>query len=429
MKTNLFAWVGLMGWLGAGASFGCGDDTGTGGSATGGSAQGGNAQGGNAQGGNNGGTGGVDVPTGFDCTAPTGDGMSVPNLKLTPYLDGLGGVVEVIAAPDDPDRLFAVLLGGQIMVIESGAVLPTPFLDIDDKVQTGGEFGLFGVAFHPDYKTNGRFFVHYSREGDGANVVEEYKRGATPVLADPAAVTIALTHPTEESNHNGGAILFGPDGFLYISIGDGGGGGDPECDALNSENLLGKMSRIDVDQAAGAEGFPAAAGNPGGNKWYHLGLRNAWRASMDGCTGDIWLGDVGQNAWEEIDVAKAGSGPLNFGWPVREGEVAYNNTCTENLGPYTEPVFVYDHSGNNQNETSRSVTGGFVWRSSRIPVLRGAYFFADFSQGTLYAKPLNGPGQVLNITANQVAGFGQDGHGEVFVTSAGEGTVLKLDLE
>lgn len=417
MRNRVLAFVSLALYVA-----GCGDDT-SGSGASGGS--GGNAQGGNSVGG----TGGVVVPGDFDCDPPEGGGTTIPNLKLTSYVEGLQGVVQLSAAPDDPDRLFAVLLSGQIKVVENGVVLPAPFLDIDDKVQTDGEFGLFGMAFHPDYATNGRFFVHYSRNGDGANVVEEYARGANAITANPAAVAEGLVQDTAASNHNGGAIEFGPDGFLYLSIGDGGGGDDPECDSLKSDTLLGKITRLDVNQAAGADGFPAAAGNPGGNKWYHLGLRNAWRMSFDGCTGDLWIGDVGQNAWEEIDLAKNGSGPLNFGWPVKEGEVNHGNTCNENLGPYVDPVFVYEHTGNNQDETARSVTGGHVWRSSRIPSLRGAYFFAEFVQGTLYGIPANGPGQELNITASQVAGFGQDGRGEVYVMSANEGRVYKIDLE
>jgi glucose/arabinose dehydrogenase len=359
-------------------------------------------------------------------------------LTLTLVSNQLNEVILAISAPDDPDRVYVVQKSGEIMIIENGQLLPTPFLDISNLVNDTspfGEEGLLGLAFHPDYATNGRFFVHYSKAGNGDNVVQEFKRSASdPHVADPTPVAIALEHPTAESNHNGGSVMFGPDGFLYLSMGDGGNQGDPECDAQKTtggevpgepENLLGKISRLDVDAPISASGYPAAAGNPSGHKAYHVGFRNPWRISFDACTGDLYVGDVGQSSYEEVSVIPSAMGPINGGWPYREGAHDYNTpgTCPAAPPNPVEPILDYTHGGGRC-----AVMGGYVYRSAMIPALRGTYFYGDYCSGDIYMKQ---PGQPEEMTSMNVAGlsaFGQDGHGNVYACST-NGSLFRIDAQ
>jgi glucose/arabinose dehydrogenase len=366
----------------------------------------------------------------------------------------------VKAAPDDPDRLYVAQKNGIISIIENGQVLGTPFIDLTSVVQDSGEEGLLGLAFHPDYKNNGRFFVHYSKAGNGDNVVMEYKRSAAdPHVADPTPVQLVVESTTLEGNHNGGALEFGSDGFLYFSMGDGGQQHDCNCDAQRdtiqgygpptdgSLDLLGKISRVDVNGTPDANGYPAAAGNPNGGKAYHRGLRNPWRISFDACTGDLYIGDVGQDTWEEVDVAPVNGGALNFGWPFWEGANDPNdashhhyatNQCPGNPAnapdcgnepaatSFTFPIADYHHGA------ECSITGGYVYRSSAIPALRGTYFYGDYCSGKIWTTSwANGTATtpVLSMITpgnNVLVAFGQDGRGNVYVVDI-SGTIYRVD--
>ncbi|MEJ7729814.1 MAG: PQQ-dependent sugar dehydrogenase [Polyangiaceae bacterium] len=379
------------------------------------------------------GGGGAGGGSAFDCDPPEG---SAPPLKLTPVVEsGLQGAVFVTVAPGDNSHLYVVEQAGRVRIIENGAVLDPPFLDVAGMIQSGGEEGLLGLAFHPGYAENGRFFVHYSASQGGDSTVMEFKRSADPLVADAAPVQLVLQHPTAQSNHNGGAIELGPDGFLYIALGDGGAQGDPGCDAMNTANLFGKITRVDVDGAADANGYPAAPGNPDGAKYYHIGLRNPWRLSFDACTDDLYIGDVGQNAWEEIDVVPPAAGAQNFGWPVREALHAYggyDGSCPVESG-FTDPVAEYPHT---QQRQFQSVSGGYVYRGSAIPGLRGTYFYADYVTGEIYSFVLAG-GAATNpqvLTADLEAGFhvssfGQDHQGELYVVDYTSDRILKIEAE
>ena len=371
----------------------------------------------------------------MDCTAPTG---AVPTLKLTDLGAGFGQALLIQVAPGDDDTLYVVDRTGKVWISQNGVKLATPFLTV--ATQTVSEEGLLGLAFHPDYKTNGRFFVHYSAQGSGDNIVEEYKRSAAdPLVADPTPVVVGLHHPTAQANHNGGGLAFGSDGFLYVSMGDGGNQNDPECDAQlhtggdpsvagEPENLLGKITRLDVDKPAVAgTGFVAAAGNPNGQKAYHIGFRNPFRIGFDACTGDLYIGDVGQDTWEEVDLIKPADGAVNGGWPYREGANDFNApaTCPVKPAGLNEPIANYKHQGGRS-----AIIGGYVYRASTIPALRGAYFYGDNGTGEIwYTFP--GAAPVLTApkaTANLLGGFGQDGHGKLYIGTL-NGHVFRIDAQ
>ena len=281
---------------------------------------------------------------------------------------GLQSVVEhnfsqpvfLTASPDQTDRLFVVEQGGRILILTRGQRNPFPFLDIAQQLSTGGERGLLGLAFHPHYSANGRFFVNYTRAQDGATVIAEYRVSSDPDRADPHE-TIRLVIPQPYGNHNGGMIAFGPNALLYIGMGDGGSGGDPDNRAQNRESLLGKFLRIDVDGPPPYRIPPdhPFVGQQGQPEIFALGLRNPWRFSFDRHTGELWAGDVGQDSWEEIDVIKKGK---NYGWRLLEGTHCFNPiTNCELAKNVVPPVTEYRH------EQGRcSVTGGYVYRGKRL---------------------------------------------------------------
>ena len=414
----------------------CGDSgttsTSTGGSGTGGSttttANGGNGTGGmttTSNGGGGSGTGGQGPD--FSCDPPTG---TLPSLKLTEFAS-LASVIQIKSPPGAPDRVFLVQQNGIIRIVENGTLVDTPFVDVGALMAggPGSEEGLLGLAFHPDYATNGRFFLHFTRKSDHNCTVMEFKVTADPLVADPTPVQLVLTEPTAQSNHNGGAVEVGSDGFLYVSIGDGGNQGDPECDAQKTTNLLGKISRVDVDGTCDATtGCPAAAGNANGSKIYHQGLRNPWRISFDTCTNDLYIGDVGQGTYEEVDVAPKASGQLNFGWPYREGMHDFGvAACPAPPTNLTEPIAEYTHA------TGQSITGGYVYRGSKIPALRGAYFYADYETGIIFTlRSVNGAltdGPTdTGMNPGNVSAFGQDGQGEVYLSNYSS-KVYRIDAE
>jgi len=363
-----------------------------------------------------------------------------PALTPTPFVSGLAAPVEIVHANDFSGRLFVVEQGGRIRIVRNGSLVATPFLDISPgsggPVRTGGEQGLLGLAFHPAFATNGQFFVFYTRTlaGDGGGneiVVARYTRSAAnPDRADTASATvlIAIPHP-QQANHNGGKIAFGPDGYLYIGVGDGGGGGDPFATGQNLNDLRGKILRIDVN---GTPPYGNPAGNPfigqagrRGEIWAY-GLRNPWRFSFDRLTGDHFIGDVGQGAREEIDFQPAGTpGGRNYGWSVFEGSACHNPSSNCSLANHTPPILEYAHDA----AGGVSVTGGYRYRGGSVPGLAGFYVYGDFGSGRVWAAE---PGAGGAWTTTQVATvgnlstFGEDENGELYAANIASGSIVRL---
>jgi len=348
-------------------------------------------------------------------------------IELTPIVtDGLRNPLYVTHAGDGSGRLFVVEQPGRVRIVENGRLLETPFLEISSRVRSGGEQGLLGLAFHPDYRRNGRFIINYNRDSDGATVLAEYRVSDNPKLAGQDEKLLMVV-PQPYANHNGGMVGFGPDGFLYIARGDGGAGGDPGNRAQNRQELLGKILRIDVDQgtpyAIPADNpFAAGGGRP---EVFAYGLRNPWRFSFDRKTGELWAGDVGQDDWEEIDVVRQGA---NYGWRVMEGNHCFSPSVgclTTGLAP---PVAEY------RNQRPRcSITGGYVYRGTRIPGLVGTYVYGDYCSGEVFGLSsvvqsasgvLNTP-RVLLSTRLKISSFGEDQDGELYVVGHA-GTVHRI---
>ena len=356
-----------------------------------------------------------------------------PQIQLQSFATGFTLPLGVFHAGDE--RLFVLEKSGIIKVIQpNGTVNSTPFLDITSFVsyngQTNSERGLLGLAFHPDYKNNGYFYVNYTRKAptnDGATVVTRYRVSTTDSnIANVNSASILLTVPQPFSNHNGGCMHFGKDGYLYIGLGDGGSANDPQNNGQNKQSLLGKMLRIDVNNGT-PYGIPAD--NPFVNdanaldEIWAYGLRNPWRFSFDKVTGDMWMGDVGQDAWEEINFQAANStGGENYGWKCLEGNAVFS-TCNGATG-LTNPVYVYNHS----NAGGYSVTGGYVYRSAKHKGAWGYYFFADAVTQHLWAtdsafntsKVLNGTAGASNVS------FGEDVYGNMYLVRHAGGNIQKL---
>jgi len=341
--------------------------------------------------------------------------------------DGLRHPVYVTHAGDGSGRLFIVEQPGRIRVVQQGRMLEAPFLDLTDLVRYGGEQGLLGLAFHPSYKANGRFVVNYTRRPDGATVVAEFRVSAQPNVARTAEKQL-LVIPQPYANHNGGMVEFGPDGFLYIALGDGGSGGDPGNRGQNTNELLGKLLRIDVDRGApygipkdnpfAADRGPVrrSLGEGGRPEIFAYGLRNPWRFSFDRQTGELWAADVGQNAWEEIDIIKRGG---NYGWRTMEGAHCFSPRDGCARDGLILPVVEYAH------EKGRcSITGGYVYRGARLPALHGAYLYGDYCSGEIFSLT-NGAQRTLLATGLQIASFGQDEEGELYVVGHG-GTIHRI---
>jgi glucose/arabinose dehydrogenase len=355
-------------------------------------------------------------------TAPREEAQSGA-FRLAKVSGNLDDALFVTPAPGQPGRLYVVQQSGRIRILERGRVRGT-FLNISGLVTAGGEQGLLGLAFHPRYARNGRFFVYYTaRNGDQRLV--EYRRAA-PGRADPGSARGLLTMDDPFSNHNGGNLAFGPDGFLYIGTGDGGSGGDPLGNGQNTGTLLGKILRIDVDTRSDGRPYGIPAGNPyrsGGGRpeIYAYGLRNPWRFSFDRQRGDLWIGDVGQGAIEEIDYrAKDTGAGANFGWNAFEGRSQFSGGGSLRGGPHVSPVAQYSHSD------GCSVTGGYVYRGNRVPALRGRYVYADYCSGRLWTMRAGpSPGGVredtgrLAVKLANVTSFGQGSAGELYVIANG----------
>jgi glucose/arabinose dehydrogenase len=330
-------------------------------------------------------------------------------LKLTRIASGLEGPVDIASTPSEPDRLYVVEQPGHIRVIENGRLSPRPFLDIASAVQAGGEQGLLSVAFHPDYADNGLFYVDYT-DVDGNTRVAEFEADGDKA---PARKRELLFVEQPYANHNGGQLTFGPDGRLYVGMGDGGSGGDPENRAQNLSERLGKLLSLDVDQQ--------------GSEWRieGYGLRNPWRFSFDRETGDLWIGDVGQGEWEEIDHTPQGRPGLeNYGWDVFEGSHRFEDKEPNPRGRLVMPVAEYSH------DDGCSVTGGFVYRGEAIPAAQGRYFYGDYCSGIVWSLALR-EGKATDIRRHRfrvatLSSFGEDVAGELYLVSL-EGDVFRLD--
>ena len=340
--------------------------------------------------------------------------------------------VELTSPRDNSNRVFVVELAGKILTFpnEADAKTASVFLDIVKKVDSGGEKGLLGLAFHPDYKSNGYFYVNYTRSSPLETVISRFKvLNPDAPSADPSTEEILLRYSQPYSNHNGGKIAFGKDGYLYISAGDGGSGGDPHNNGQDLKSFLGKILRIDVDKPSGTKRYSIPTDNPfrGNNKGYReeiyaYGLRNAWRFNFDDETGWLWAGDVGQNEIEEIDIIEKG---LNYGWRIMEGEECFkpNNCDRENL---TMPIWSYRQG----SSTGRSVTGGYVCRDRSLSALYGKYIYGDYVSGNIWALTYSGKKAVKNeLIANLSDGlssFGEDAKRNLYVLGYSTGKIYRI---
>jgi glucose/arabinose dehydrogenase len=310
---------------------------------------------------------------------------------------------------DGSGRLFIIEKVGRIRILQDGQLLDQPFLDISDRVDSSGnEQGLLGLAFHPQYAQNGRFFVNYT-DNNGDDVIWRFQVTGDPNVADPNSEVKLLGIDDPFENHNGGVLAFGPDGYLYAGFGDGGSQGDPFGNAQNKGSLLGKILRVDVNSG---DPYAIPADNPFGNEVWAYGLRNPWRLSFDRLTGDLFIGDVGQNTWEEIDYLPAGSpSGTNFGWNLREGMHDYNGSASPE---FTEPIAEYSHQ-----EGGCSVTGGYVYRGS-MPEWNGIYLYGDYCTGLIWGLIQSDGGwqkQLLFDVDFTITTFGQDASGELYMLS------------
>ncbi len=357
----------------------------------------------------------------------------IPSIKLQPIARGLTMPLAISHSGDIRHGLFIVEQGGTIRILKNGTVSEKPFLDIRGRVRAGGEMGLLGLAFHPKFSENRRFFVNYTAPTGPTGlqtILSEFKAGDDPQAADPASEQILLTIQQPFTNHNGGQIAFGPDGYLYIGMGDGGSGNDPQGNGQNLATLLGKMLRIDVDAAGEGKAYGIPPDNPFvGNKnaapeiWAY-GFRNPWRFSFDFGAGLLYVGDVGQVDREEIDLVQKGK---NYGWNTMEGTI-----CTPGVDPNCNrsglelPLIDYPRS------KGTTVIGGYVYRGNAIPGLSGVYFYGDFGSGNIWGFRYDGKSvtdqRLLLSTRRHFSAFGEDAQHELYVVDyAGE--ILKITLK
>lgn len=347
-------------------------------------------------------------------------------VTLQPIVSGLSAPLDFQIPKDGTGRFFIIEQAGKIRIVKAKKLVPTPFLDIHTIIESGGEKGLLGLAFHPQYKTNGRFFVNYTRRVSGQlqTVIAEYHvSAADPNVADPNSARILLVFNQPFDNHNGGQLAFGPDRFLYIGTGDGGSGGDPQGNGQNLGTLLAKMLRIDVNSGS-PYGIPAD--NPfvgvSGAKpeiWAY-GFRNPWRFSFDNKTKRLFIGDVGQDSWEEVDIGVKGG---DFGWNIMEGNHCYPPAANCNQNGLIPPIAEYSHSEGD------AVIGGYVYRGKAIPALAGLYVFGDFGSGEIWTLQETQPGvwtrtPLLNAGFN-ISAFGRAPNNELYVINYA-GTLYKL---
>jgi glucose/arabinose dehydrogenase len=350
---------------------------------------------------------------------------------------GLQEPLGMEVANDGSGRLFLVEKGGTIRIHQDGTLQPGAFLDVSSLIRTEGERGLLGLAFHPEYASNGRLYVHYSGRESGDAVLAGYTVSADPDRVDPASARVLLTVDRREGDtvHNGGQIAFGPDGYLYLALGEG----PPGDNSQRLDTLLGKILRIDVDGsgAGPAGGYAIPPGNPFAGRadalpeiWAY-GLRNPWRFSFDRETGDLWIADVGDRSWEEVNVQPAGSGGQNYGWPLMEGRHCAGGATGCDQAGLTLPRIEYPHQGSG---CTGSVTGGFVYRGSAFPELAGHYVFADFCRFIIMTAPVTAdarlqPGIAAETGEFMSTSFGEDEAGELYMVGYGlenDGTLHRL---
>jgi glucose/arabinose dehydrogenase len=348
-------------------------------------------------------------------------------IQLSLRAGGLSQPVFVTYPRDGSGRLFIVEQGGRIKIYQGGAVLGTPFLSLTTAVSRGSEQGLLGLAFHPNYVTNRKLYVNYT-DTNGDTVVREYRASSTnpnAVAAGSGRTIIKIGQPYD--NHNGGMVVFGPDGYLYIGMGDGGSGGDPGNRAQNVDQLLGKMLRINVNGSTATRNYTNPSTNPyvgirGRDEIWQIGLRNPWRFSFDRSNGNLWIADVGQGDWEEIDRAtktSAGAGrKANWGWRVMEGRHCYNPPTGCNTSGKSLPIVEYGHANGRC-----AVTGGYVYRGRAVPALVGGYVFADYCTGEIWVITASASSPatktLLLDSPYQISGFGEGGNGELYVLDHG----------
>lgn len=351
-------------------------------------------------------------------------------IALQPLASGFNAPLDVEQPNDGSSRLFVVEQGGTIHIVQSGAVLPTPFLDISSKVTTGGEMGLLGLTFHPSFAQNGKFYVNYVRTvaGQIQSVIAEYLRSSTdPNQADPASERILLTvnQVGNFPNHKAGQLAFGLDGFLYFGLGDGGSGGDPFGNGQNTNTLLGKMMRIDVNSTSPGLQYAIPPDNPfvaGGGlpEIYAFGFRNPWRFSFDHPTGRLFVADVGQDSFEEVDIVQKGG---NYGWNIMEGLHCFQPPTGCNMTGLSLPIVEISHP------EAEAVIGGFVYHGTALAGMQGQYIFGDLS-GKIWSLTENPPNTftrtLLLSPGFQISSFGQDTPGELYVVDISGGRVLKI---
>lgn len=335
-------------------------------------------------------------------------------LGLEEIASGLSSPLHVASTSSEPSRIYIVERPGTIRIVESGALLETPFLDIRDRVTSGGEQGLLSVAFHPEYEANRRFYVNYT-DLSGNTAIVEFRANAEGTGSVDGSERLLLTVEQPFGNHNGGQLAFGPDNLLYIGTGDGGSGGDPDANAQNLNSLLGKLLRMNPDDP---DAFPSIDA---------YGLRNPWRFSFDRDTGDIYIGDVGQNAAEEIDVLPNDRNNLaNLGWDVFEGDLLFEDKEPNPEGELVSPIYTYGR------DLGCSVTGGYVYRGEAIPAIDGRYFFGDFCTGSVWSLRLaNGQATAVRTEPFRVpslSSFGEDARGELYLVSL-DGSVYRLSTQ
>jgi len=349
------------------------------------------------------------------------------SVRVTSVASGLSSPTHATHAGDGSSRMFVVEQAGRVLSFtENGSGDESTWLDIRSRVSSGGERGLLSIAFHPSFESNGRFFLYYTRSG-GDVVVSEFSVSGNALSdpGDPDSERVLLVAEQPAGNHNGGQLVFGPDGYLYISIGDGGGAGDTYGNGQRKDTLLAKILRIDVDSG---DPYGIPADNPFVNDPEHRpetwawGLRNAWRVSFDRDTGLMWIADVGQNAWEEIHVGVAGG---NYGWPEMEGNHCYQGDCDPDQ--FEPAVWEYPHSA------GISITGGFVYRGCVMPDLQGVYFYSDYNyfNSPLWSLSWDGTSATegpvtLSTTGSLISSFGEDEDGEIYICDHSGGRLLKM---
>ncbi|WP_415326711.1 PQQ-dependent sugar dehydrogenase [Chryseobacterium sp. MMS23-Vi53] len=348
--------------------------------------------------------------------------INAQNISLEEFATGFTAPVEITNANDS--RLFVVQQNGIIRIVQpNGTINSTNFLNISSKITYGGERGLLGLAFHPQYSTNGYFFVYYN-DTSGNITVARYTRSSNPDVADASTEKIILNQPKPFDNHNGGSIHFDPSGYLWVVTGDGGSGGDPNNNAQNKNSLLGKMLRLDIN-STGPYNIPP--GNPfigidGADEIWAYGLRNAWKFNFDTVSGNAMIADVGQGQIEEINRVPITQAGINFGWRCYEGNNAYNTTGCASQTTMTFPVAVYDHSGG-----KCSITGGYIYRGTAYPALQGKYIFADYCSTQIGI--LNSDNSITWTSAfsgNNFSTFGINNQNDLFVAAVNNGKIFKV---